>query len=139
MANEMTGHCLCGNVSYRLESEPFAQALCHCRDCQRQTGSAFSIVIGVPRDTFSVEGDTLASIETTGEVHGTPTRRHFCSNCGSPIFSVVDAQPEVVYVKAGTLDDASWLEPNAEVFTRSALPWTPHLENSTRFATMPGA
>jgi hypothetical protein len=133
----MTGRCLCGNVSYTLEAEPFAQALCFCRDCQRQTGTAFSVVIGVPRSAFNVEGDTLASIDTTGEMHGTPTHRNFCSACGSPIFSVVDAQPDVVFVKAGTLDDASWLEPNVEVFTRSALPWAPHLENAARFETMP--
>jgi len=135
----MTGHCLCGGVSYRLESEPFAQAVCHCSDCQRQTGTAFSVVVGVQRDAFMVEGDTLASFETTGDVHQGTTRRHFCSGCGSPIFSAVDAQPDVVWVKAGTLDDASWLEPNAEVFTRSALPWTPRLENAASFETMPGA
>src|SRR3954452_17202134 len=139
MATETTGHCLCGNISYSIAGEPFAQALCHCRDCQRQTGTAFSIVIGVARDAFTVEGDTLASFETTGDVHGTPTRRHFCSNCGSPIYSAVEMQPEVAWVKAGTLDDASWLEPNAEVFTRSALPWAPRLENVASFETMPAS
>jgi hypothetical protein len=139
MTREITGHCLCGNVTYRTDAEPLAQALCFCSDCQRQTGTAFSIVIGVPRDAFVVAGDTLSSIETTGEVHGTPTRRHFCSACGSPIFSAVEAQPDLVYVKAGTLDDASWLEPNAEVFTRSAQPWSPHLANAAQFETMPGA
>jgi len=134
----MTGHCLCGNVTYRIDAEPFAQAFCYCADCQRQTGTAFSIVIGVSTDAFTVEGDSLSSIETTGEVHGTPTRRHFCSACGSPIYSAVAAQPEVVYVKAGTLDDPSWLEPNAEVFVRSAQPWAPHLANAAQFDTMPG-
>ena len=138
MANVMTGHCLCGSIKYRLEAEPTVQALCFCSDCQRQTGTAFSIVIGIPRDAFVVEGDTLSSIETRGELHGTPTRRHFCSACGSPIFSMVDAQPDVAWVKAGTLDDASWLEPNAEVFTRSAQPWSPHLAGGARFETMPG-
>ncbi|MEA2495932.1 MAG: hypothetical protein QOJ29_3843 [Thermoleophilaceae bacterium] len=137
MAKEMSGRCLCGSITYELTSEPFAQALCHCEDCQRQTGTAFSVVIGLRRDAFTVEGNTLASIDTTGDVHGTATHRHFCSACGSPIFSVVDAQPDVVYVKAGTLDDKSWLEPNAEVFTRSAQPWSPHVENAVRFETMP--
>ena len=139
MPAPMTGHCLCGNVTYRIDAEPFAQAICHCEDCQRQTGTAFSIVIGVPHDAMTVEGDSLAIFDTTGEVHGGATHRHFCSNCGSPLFSVVDAQPEVAYIKAGTLDDASWLEPNAEVFTRSALPWSPRLANAATFETMPGA
>jgi hypothetical protein len=138
MAN-ISGHCLCGNVTYTADAEPVAQALCHCTNCQRQTGTAFSIVIGVPASAFHVEGSALASFPTDGDVHGTTTLRHFCSNCGSPIFSSVEAMPEVVYIKAGTLDDASWLAPNAEVFTRSALPWTPHLENAAMFESVPGA
>jgi len=139
MAKEMTGHCLCGHVTYRLDVEPVAQAFCYCADCQRQTGTAFSVVVAVPREAFHVEGDTLSSFETRGDVHGGPTRRHFCSGCGSPIFSAVEALPDLVYIKAGTLDDPSWLEPNAEVFTRSAQPWAPHLEQAARFETMPGA
>src|SRR5256885_306902 len=111
MAN-ISGHCLCGKVSYSADAEPVAQAICHCTNCQRQTGTAFSIVIGVPTAAFEVEGDTLASFPTVGEVHGTPTVRHFCSACGSPIYSLVEATPDVVWIKAGTLDDASWLEPN---------------------------
>jgi hypothetical protein len=139
MANAMTGRCLCGSVTYELETEPVAQAFCYCSNCQRQAGTAFSVVIGVPADKFKVEGDTLSTFVTTGDVHGGPTHRHFCSNCGSPIYSAVDAAPDVVYVKAGTLDDPSWLEPNIEVFTRSAMPWAPHLERAARFDTMPGA
>jgi hypothetical protein len=137
MAN-LSGRCLCGNVTYSADAEPVAQVLCHCTNCQRQTGTAFSIVIGVPTAAFHVEGSTLASFPTDGEIHGTTTLRHFCSNCGSPIYSSVEATPDVVYIKAGTLDDASWLTPNAEVFTRSALPWTPHLENAAMFESLPG-
>ncbi len=135
----ISGHCLCGKVTYSADAAPVAQAICHCTNCQRQTGTAFSIVVGVPAAALHVEGDTLSSFPTTGDVHGTQTLRHFCSACGSPIYSSVEAMPEVVYIKAGTLDDASWLQPNAEVFTRSALPWTPHLEGAMQFETMPGA
>src|SRR5690242_7381838 len=132
MATELTGRCLCGNVTYRIDGEPFAQAVCHCADCQRQTGTAFSVVIGVPTPAFHVDGDTLSSFATTGDLHGTPTNRHFCSNCGSPIYSAVDAQPEVVYVKAGTLDDFTQIVPTVEVFTRSAQPWAPTFEGTAR-------
>jgi hypothetical protein len=138
MAN-ISGHCLCGQVTYSAEGEPLAQAICHCTNCQRQTGTAFSVVIGVPAGAFNVEGPTLASFATTGELHGTETLRHFCSACGSPIYSSVEAMPDVVYVKAGTLDDASWLEPNAEVWARSAQPWSPRLDGGVQFETMPGA
>jgi hypothetical protein len=137
--SEITGHCLCGNVRYRVSAAPLWQGACHCTDCQRQTGTAFSAIVGVPRAALQIEGDTLSSFTTTGEVHGGPTQRHFCSGCGSPIVSLVEALPDLAFIKAGTLDDASWLEPAVEVWTRSAQPWSPHLEGAERIETAPGA
>jgi len=58
------------------------QAICLCVDCQRQTGSPFTVFVGVPRAAFNVEGSTLASFTTTGEDHGGDTQRNFCSACG---------------------------------------------------------
>src|SRR3712207_8865708 len=55
------------------------QAICHCTDCQRQTGNPFSVIVGVPRSAFNVEGSTLASFSTTGDDHGGDTERNFCS------------------------------------------------------------
>ncbi len=72
-------------VTYRVDADPFLQGVCHCTDCQRQTGTAYSVVVGVPRAAFTMEGDSLSSFATTGEDHGTPSERYFCSNCGSPI------------------------------------------------------
>ncbi len=135
---ELTGHCLCGSVSYRAVAEPLAQAVCHCTDCQHQTGTAFSVVVAVPRAALTVEGDTLASFTTIGEDHGTPTERSFCSACGSPIVSVAEAMPDLAFLKAGTLDDASWLEPGVEVWTRSAQPWSPHFEHAANLQRGPG-
>ena len=124
----LTGRCLCGGVTYTTEADPFVQAACHCADCQRQSGSPFSVVVGVPRDSLTVEGDTLATYATTAEDSGGQTERNFCSACGSPIFSVGATLPDVVFIKAGSLDDASWIEPQAEVWTRSAQPWAPRFE-----------
>src|SRR5436305_10649265 len=101
----ITGGCLCGSVRYSCEADPVVQAACHCADCQRQTGSPFSVVVGVPREAFTVEGDTLASFSTTGEDHGRETQRNFCSACGSPLFSLSPLAPEIVLIKAGSLDD----------------------------------
>jgi hypothetical protein len=133
----ITGRCLCGRVSYSADAEPVVQAVCHCRDCQRQTGSPFTVFVGVPRAAFSVEGDTLASIATTGEDHGGETERSFCSACGSPVFSISALAPEVALIKAGSLDDASWLAPAIEFFTSSAQPWSPHLDHAAQFERGP--
>jgi hypothetical protein len=129
---QITGSCLCGSVSYRAEAEPLLQGVCHCRDCQRQTGTAFSVSVAVPRETLTVEGDTLGSFTVTGEEHGTKTERRFCSACGSPIVSFIEAVPDLAFLKVGTLDDASWVGPTIEIWSQSAQPWSPHFEQATR-------
>ena len=133
----ITGRCLCGGVTYSADAEPVVQAVCHCTDCQRQTGNPFSVIVGVPRAAFNVEGSTLASFATTAEDDGGETQRNFCSACGSPVFSIAAGAPEVAYIKAGSLDDASWLEPAVEVWTSSAQPWSPHFEHAARIERGP--
>jgi hypothetical protein len=133
----ITGRCLCGGVTYSADAEPVVQAVCHCTDCQRQTGNPFSVIIGVPRAAFNVVGSTLASCATTGEDHGGETQRNFCSACGSPVFSIAAAAPALAFIKAGSLDDASWLEPAVEVWTSSAQPWSPHFESAARLERGP--
>jgi hypothetical protein len=133
----ITGRCLCGSVTYTADAEPVVQAVCHCTDCQRQTGNPFSVIVGVPRAAFTVEGSTLASFTTTGEDHGGTTERNFCSACGSPVFSLTPVAPELAFIKAGSLDDASWLEPALEAWTSSAQPWTPHFEGAARLPRGP--
>ena len=133
----LTGRCLCGGVTYSADAEPVIQAVCHCADCQRQTGNPFSVIVGVPRAAFEVEGGTLASFTTIGSDHGGDTERHFCSACGSPLFTLASAVPDLVIIKAGSLDDASWLEPAVEIWTSSSQPWSPHFEKAAQLARGP--
>jgi hypothetical protein len=133
----ITGRCLCGGVTYSADAEPVVQAVCHCTDCQRQTGNPFSVIVGVPRAALNVEGGTIASYATTGEDHGEDTERNFCSACGSPVFSIAAVLPELAFIKAGSLDDASWLEPAVEVWKSSAQPWSPHFEHAARLERGP--
>jgi hypothetical protein len=133
----ITGRCLCGNITYSADAEPVVQAVCHCEDCQRQTGGPFTVVVGVPRSAFTVEGDTLASFATVGEDHGGESQRHFCTTCGAPVFSIAAVLPDVALIKAGSLDDASWLEPSLEVWTGSAQPWSPRFEQAASFERGP--
>src|SRR3954454_21157908 len=129
---KLDGRCMCGRITYSCEAEPVATAVCHCSECQRQTGTAFSIVVGLPVDALKVEGDTLAMFKTVGEAQDSETERNFCSACGSPIFSLSSALPDLVWLKAGTLDDTSWLEPQVEVWGRSAQPWVEQAEGRPR-------
>lgn len=133
----LTGRCLCGSVTYTADAEPVVQAVCHCTDCQRQTGGPFSVIVGVPRDALVVEGETIGSFTTIGEDHGGETQRSFCTACGSPLFSIAAVAPQLAFVKAGSLDDASWVRPAVEAWTRSAQPWSPAFEQTAKLERGP--
>ena len=118
----ITGHCLCGAVSYSIAAEPMTVAICHCDDCQRQSGAPASLNVGVDRDAFTLVG-TTKTFQTAAADSGDARERIFCPECGSPIISILSEADDIVFVKAGTLDDRSWLEPEMEVFTDFAHPW----------------
>jgi hypothetical protein len=116
---KLTGHCLCGSVTYTADSDPLITAICHCHNCQRQTGSTYSLVVAVPRASVTLEGTTIATFDTVTESTGTPSHRRFCSNCGSPLVTFADAAPDLAFIKAGTLDDRAQLNPTVEVHCAS--------------------
>lgn len=118
---KIQGGCLCGQVRYDSDFEPEMTGVCHCPDCQRQTGTAFSIVVAMPLEALKVEGE-MAVYTTTGET-GAEVHRYFCGRCGSPIHSQPDVTPGMIFLKAGTLDDTSWLTPGFEMFCDTAQPW----------------
>ena len=123
--SKFDGHCMCGNISYVVDegTEPLATVVCHCSICQRQSGAPFSLNVVVADAAFHVSGDTLGEFETTSEETQTPVQRQYCTNCGSPIVSLPAATPDLAFIKAGTLDDRSWLEPEMEIWCRSAHPY----------------
>jgi hypothetical protein len=134
MSDQLDGRCLCGSVTYRCDGEPLATLVCHCEDCQRQTGSSFSILVAVTRAALQVDGDTLAAHVTVGADTGKERQRQFCSKCGSPIVTVLAEQPDVAVIKAGTLNDRSWLSPTMEIWCDSAQPWLAGAKKARRLA-----
>ena len=134
MAN-ITGGCLCGRVRYTVTGEPAFSGLCHCRNCQRYTGSAFEALIAFPAASVSVQGE-LKTYDDTGD-SGQPVHRRFCPNCGSGVVNEVDVLPGVTIVLAGTLDDPAAFKPAMDVYWSSAQPWVHTSSERTRFPKMP--
>ena len=118
-----TGGCLCGRVRYSVPALPLATVICHCRNCQRQAGSAFSVVTVFPRTELQIEGE-LAVYEDRG-TSGQKVFRNFCRNCGSPILTDTERAREqgLIFIKAGTFDDVSDLAPTAHYWTERAHHW----------------
>jgi hypothetical protein len=116
-----SGGCLCGHVRYRFIGDPLMVAVCHCRHCQKQSGSAFSLVCVVTDTQYRQEGETRV-FQDRGD-SGSTVDRHFCTHCGSPITSIAGILPGLTIIKAGTLDDPSPWRPAAEAYCSSALAW----------------
>lgn len=135
---KVIGGCLCGAVRYESASEPAAVVACHCKTCQKYTGSAFSLNLGMPSDAVTITGDGLAVYEDHSGASGKPFQRGHCTHCGSPIFGRGDAYPGMTFVKAGTLDDASWLQPTLHIWCAEKQPWVVIEEGVPQLPGNPG-
>ncbi len=117
---KVEGGCLCGAVRYS-GGDAGGVGVCHCTHCQKTSGSAFSVNVFVKADTVTMTGP-IASFSDIAE-SGRKVERKFCSVCGSSIASVAEAFPGMLIVKAGTLDDRSWVKPGVQVWAQSKQPW----------------
>ena len=122
MSKVITGGCACGATRYEFSTEPVYMGNCHCRDCQRATGSAHATVVAVSVTAFTVTTGTPKFRDTTSD-SCSQMRRGFCVECGSPLFVLNSSLPDVVILYAGNIDDPSWVRPSLDIFTASAQPW----------------
>ena len=121
MSVPLEGGCACGAVRYRLTSEPLFTNCCHCLNCQRQTGSAFVINLLIEADRVALLAGDPQPVEVPRD-DGSKQTIFRCSTCQVAVFSQY-TRPEVRFVRAGTLDQPSSVEPDVHIFTRSKLPW----------------
>jgi hypothetical protein len=123
MTAPYTGGCQCGSVRYVVTKEPIRLLACHCKECQRQSGSAFGMSMPVRKDNLTVTGLTkkFTRVADSGnEVTGV-----FCPECGVRIYHVLKSAPDVASIKPGTLDNTRWLRPGVFIWMKSAQTWFP--------------
>ncbi len=136
--SKIEGGCLCGKVRYSSEAEPVMQLVCHCKTCQKNSGSAHSLNVAVPKESLSVSGDSPKTYVDHSGASGKPFNRHFCGECGSHVYSDGEAYGPLVFVKAGTLDDASWIDPPLHIWCAEKLPFIAIPESATQAPGGPG-
>lgn len=118
-----TGQCLCGDVKYQLASDPVMSGVCHCKNCQRQAGSAFSTIAGISRSELTFTTGEPKLYQDSDTESGGTVERYFCGNCGSPLYSKIPDQPDMVFLKTGTLDDTTNFTPQFHVWCDSKQNW----------------
>jgi hypothetical protein len=123
MSAPYTGGCQCGQVRYTLTAEPTRLVACHCKECQRQSGSAFGMSMLVQEASLTVTGQTKQFTRIADS--GNENTGVFCPNCGVRIYHIPKYATGVLVLKPGTLDDTSWLRPEYFVWMKSAQGWVP--------------
>ena len=122
MTESFDGGCACGALRYRMRSRPMFVHCCHCKDCQRQTGSAFVLNALIEADRVElVAGDPVPSPMPTDS--GRPHRVFRCPDCGTAVWSEYGGVKALRFIRVGTLDDPAALPPDVHIYTRSKLPW----------------
>jgi hypothetical protein len=130
----LTGGCQCGKIRYEISEPPGLVYTCHCTDCQHITSSAFSLGVALPETAFRLtagEPQGLQRVPDSGRLN----TRFVCPDCASWVYS----QPRggMVRVRAGSLDDTSWLRPTRHIWTRSKQPWVTFAEGDEIFEGQP--
>ena len=122
VALPLAGGCQCGVRRYRVNAAPLTLYCCHCTECQAQSSSAFGMSMLVERSAIEVDWAGLATW-TRRTDGGNTLDCHFCPDCGTRLFHVGRESPEIISLKAGSLDDHSWFQPAGHIWTDSAQPW----------------
>jgi hypothetical protein len=133
---KIKGGCLCGAVRYTADADPTSATVCHCRDCQKFTGSAFAALVRVAKEAVTIEG-TLRTFTSIGG-SGNPILRHFCPECGSSIAEESATRRSDIILNVGTFDDPTAAKAAREIFQDDALSWVAVLGEIPRFAKRPG-
>ena len=117
------GHCTCGAVRYRMTQRPMFVHCCHCRWCQRETGSAFAINALIEADCVQVLQGEVEVVDTPSN-SGKGQKISRCPRCRIALWSnYAGAGDAVRFVRVGTLVEPDRLPPDIHIFTSSKQPW----------------
>ena len=121
MEHSLDGGCACGSIRYECKAEPILAYKCHCRDCQRASGSGFLALLWVPSDKLDIIANEPRYYAVNAD-SGRQLKRGFCPQCGSNVM-VQPSFTDITFIVASSLDDPSKFKPQHEIWTSRAQPW----------------
>lgn len=121
MSKGFQGRCLCSAVHYECSAEPMMSGHCQCIDCRKTSGTGHSSHLAVPLGAVSISGAvaTYNSVADSGHI----VSRVFCPTCGAPIYSLNDAMPDLMFIRASSLDDLEVFIPQMVVYVSRGASW----------------
>ena len=130
------GGCQCGQIRYEITARPLTIYACHCKQCQKQSSSAFGMSMAVPKEAFQlIQGRPKQWTRKSDS--GREVSCFFCGDCGTRLFHNPSRNPKITNIKPGTLDDTSWLEPVGNLWTKQAQRWVQISDRMLNFEGQP--
>lgn len=117
------GQCRCGQLKVSCEGEPVRISVCHCLNCQRRSGSAFSAQARWPEAQVTITGEAKEFV-TSDSDSGSSASFHFCGRCGSTVYYYIEAMPGLIAVPIGAFADPTFPAPTFSVFEDRMHMWT---------------
>lgn len=134
---QIEGGCHCGAVTFRAEADPEKVRMCHCTDCQANSGTAFRTVIHIPEEDFTLLGGETRAYHKTAE-SGMVRALVFCPECGTHLYGASEgAAKRVLSVRVGTIKQRDRLKPRLQVWHRSAQDWVDDIASIPKVETTP--
>lgn len=115
--------CHCGQLRLEVDGDPFVVSMCHCRACQRRTGSAFGVQAAFRPDQVEVAGRYDSYTRTSEEADRKPHAFHFCPDCGSQVFATEPDEGDLVVISVGSFADPSFPPPTESGYDHLRHPW----------------
>jgi hypothetical protein len=113
--------CCCGALRAEATDEPLLVGVCHCTECQRRTGSAFSVGTYFPKDQVRTEGPSKVYVRSSDS--GRKVEIHFCPDCGTSVFWYAELRPDYIGIAFGTFADPLMPWPTLSVWEMTRHPW----------------
>lgn len=126
---KIDGQCHCGNIRFEAEVDPAQVRICHCTDCQTSTGAAYRVNVPAVKGTFKLSGGKVKQYVKTTADSGTKRVQGFCPECGTPIYSTNEGEPQGFGLRVGTIRQRGELRPGKQQWCRSALGWAMDLRD----------
>lgn len=132
----LTGHCLCGEISFEADGDVPVMANCHCTACRHSTGSAYATLMFMKHDDVKITGTPKTF--SHGSDAGTTMTKHFCATCGTPLFTQNSAREGMLGIRAGNIKEHQEFAPKVNVYVSSKLDATVLEDGLPAFEKMPG-
>ena len=114
-----SGGCSCGAVRYEARGDPIRVGVCHCKECQLRTGTAFGISCYFPKDKVTVLQGSMTIYERSSNSGRWARTQVWVVGCSTVLVNV-EAQPQAIGVAGGSFDDTDWINPELHAWARSA-------------------